>query len=328
MFAQAAVDEGLRYQWHPEVWLLVAFLTGAYIYMVRVIGPHAVPQGTPPVTRKQTYSFVGAMTMLLVASDWPLHDIAEEYLYSAHMTQHMILTYFLPPLALLATPEWLLRVLVGEDRFHRVVSFLCRPVVAGVAFNAAVMVVHIPGVVNESVTNGPLHYGLHVLVVTLSLLMWMPVLGPFPEYHMQPLGKCIYLYLMSVAPTIPAAWLTFADGAVYKVYDKPYRMWGISVTTDQQLAGAIMKLGGSIFLWTIVVFIFFKRFASGYKDEHNYRRAGAIPSAEIVGNDDVTLTTADVEREFARTAVAPADDGAGSASSVVATASGAADPAD
>ena len=52
MFAQA-VQHPLQFQWHPEVWLLVAFLTAAYIYMVRVIGPNAVPAGTPVVTRKQ-----------------------------------------------------------------------------------------------------------------------------------------------------------------------------------------------------------------------------------------------------------------------------------
>ena len=50
------------------------------------------------------------MVLLWAASDWPIHDIGEEYLYSAHMLQHMMLSYFLPPLALLATPEWLLRV--------------------------------------------------------------------------------------------------------------------------------------------------------------------------------------------------------------------------
>ncbi len=107
---------------------------------------------------------------------------------------------------------------------------------------------------------------------------------------------------------MPAAWLTFADGAVYSAYDIQYRLWGISITTDQQLAGAIMKTGGSVFLWAIVIFIFFKRFAAGYKDEHDYRRAGSIPTAEIVGNDEVTLTTADVEREFATTAPAPGDE--------------------
>jgi putative membrane protein len=299
MFTQLAATNPLPLRWHPEVVLLVVSLTAAYLYMVRVIGPRAVAPGTPVVTRKNKVAFVSAMLMLWAASDWPLHDISEEYLYSAHMLQHMMLAYFLPPLVLLATPEWLLRLLIGNGRAYRVLTWLCKPVVAGVAFNAVVIVTHVPTVVNSSVDNGPLHYALHLAVVLLALLMWMPVCGPFREFHMQPIGKCIYLFLQSVVPTLPAAWLTFADGAVYSAYDIRYRLWGISITADQQLAGAIMKTGGSVFLWTIVIFIFFKRFAAGYKDEHDYRRARSIPDAEIVGNDEVTLTTADVEREFA-----------------------------
>ena len=43
---QPALDaDPWQFQWHPEVWVLVAFLTGAFIYMVRVIGPNAVPAG-------------------------------------------------------------------------------------------------------------------------------------------------------------------------------------------------------------------------------------------------------------------------------------------
>ena len=200
--------------------------------------------------------------MLWAASDWPLHDISEEYLYSAHMLQHMMLSYFLPPLVLLATPEWLLRVLIGNGRGTGCWRGSASRWSPACRSTRSVIVTHVPGVVNASVANGPLHYGLHLLVVTLSLLMWMPVCGPFREFHLQPLGKCIYLFLQSVVPTLPAAWLTFADGAVYSAYDTPYRLWGIGITTDQQLAGAIMKTGGSVFLWAIIIFIFFKRFAA------------------------------------------------------------------
>ena len=70
------------------------------------------------------------------------------------MLQHMMLRYFLPPLALLATPEWLLRMLVGNGRLYRVLRWFCQPVVAGVMFNVAVMVTHIPGVVDASLGNG------------------------------------------------------------------------------------------------------------------------------------------------------------------------------
>ena len=86
--ADLSVDP-LAFQWHPEVWLLVAFLVGAYVYAVRVIGPKAVPVGAPVVSRMNMVAFPLAMLVLWIASDWPMHDISEEYLYSdpAHDAQ-------------------------------------------------------------------------------------------------------------------------------------------------------------------------------------------------------------------------------------------------
>ena len=281
------VTDPFRFQAHVDVWLLVAGLTAGYVYMVRVVGPPAVAAGQPVVTRRNVIAFGAAMLMLWLASDWPIHDVGEQYLYSVHMLQHMMLAYFLPPLALLATPEWLLRVLVGDGRLYAVVRWLCKPVVAGVLFNLAVMVTHIPGVVNASVTSDRpfVHYSLHLMVVVTGLLMWMPVCGPFRELRMGTAGTMIYLFLMSVVPTVPAGWLAFAEGSVYNAYDQPVRVWGLSVTADQQIAGAVMKTGGSIFLWSIIVTLWFTRFAARHGDEYDYRRP---------------LTFDDVEREFAR----------------------------
>ena len=262
-----------RYQANPEVYLLVTFLIAAYVYAIRVIGPRAVAEGQPVVTRAHVWCFGGAMALLFTASTWPIHQIAEDYLYSAHMLQHMMLSYFMPPLVLLATPTWLMRLLVGTGRTYRVVAFMTKPVVAAVVFNVVVMVTHIPPVVNASVQSAPLHYSLHLLLVLTALLMWMPVVGPFPELRMSNAAKPIYLFLQSVVPTVPAGWLTFAEGVVYKHYNQPVRVWGISPTDDQQLAGAIMKIGGSIFLWSLVVFYFFKRFATTWKEDNSYRRA-------------------------------------------------------
>jgi putative membrane protein len=299
-----AVDP-LAFQWHPEVWLLVGFLTGAYVYMVRVIGPKAVGVGGTVVTRTNIVTFVGAMVVLWLASDWPLHDISEEYLYSAHMVQHMALSYFVPPLALMATPPWLARILLGDGRLYRVVKWFAHPVVAGVLFNASVMILHIPLLVNESVQNGPLHYLLHVMVVSTSLLMWLPVCGPVPELRIGVAGAMIYLFLQSVVPTVPAAWLTFAEGVVYQAYDTPVRLWGISVTDDQQLAGAIMKTAGGFYLWAIVIYLFFTKFAARHDESYDYRRRGRMPAAEITGHEELPLTTADVERAFAESVAPP-----------------------
>ena len=283
-----------RYQLHLEVWLLIAFLVGSYIYVVRVLGPRAVPAGEPIVTRRQLVCFITGILIMFLSTDWPMHDIAEEYLYSVHMFQHMSLTYFMPPLVVLATPEWFVRVLVGNGRAYRALRFLTFPVRAGLLFNLGIVISHIPGVVNASVSNGPLHYFVHVILVLTSILMWMPVCGPLKEFQMAPMPKMIYLFLNSVVATIPAGWLTFAEGVVYKHYNIPTRVWGVSVSNDQQIAGAIMKLGGSIFLWTIIVAMFFRHFVKTFRDENknDYDKVEAI------------LTTADVERAFQATAPA------------------------
>ena len=268
MFALVNPDPW-RFQPHVEVWVLVIAVVASYVYAIRVIGPRVVPHGKV-VTRKQLWAFSVGAVLLWVASDWPVHDISEEYLYSMHMFQHMLYSYFMPPLMLIATPMWLYDLIFAGPRARKVVNFLTKPVVAGLLFNCVIMVTHIPQMVNRSVSNGPLHYSLHVLVVTSALLMWFPICGPERSRHLGYGGKMIYLFLMSVVPTVPAAWLTFADGAVYKHYDIAVRVWGLSVTTDQQLAGAIMKTGGSIYLWTIVVVIFFRRFIGNFFTESNY----------------------------------------------------------
>ncbi len=292
MIAAATFADPWRFQANPEVYVLVAFLIGAYVYMVRVIGPHAVQPGQPVVTRRHVCCFAGAMVLLFAASTWPIHQIGETYLYSVHMLQHMMLSYFMPPLVLLATPEWLLRILIGNGRTYRVISFLTKPVVAGLVFNAAVIVTHIPGVVNTATESAPLHYLVHLMVVLTALLMWMPVVGPFAEMRISDAAKPIYLFLQSVVPTIPAGWLTFAEGVVYKHYRQPVRVWNVSITEDQQVAGAIMKIGGSVFLWAVVVWYFFKKFTPNWRAENTYRRTPA-PAA-----DEPALTYDDVTRAF------------------------------
>ena len=291
MIAEAAnpLLDPWRFQAHPEIWLLILFLIGAYTYAVKVIGPQAGVPKDQTLSRKNLIAFIGAIGLLWFSTDWPMHDISEEYLYSVHMFQHMVLAYFVPPLVLLAIPEWLFRAVIGEGKAYRFVKRLSTPIVAGLLFNVVVMITHIPGLVNRSAESSPLHYAMHILVVSTALCMWSPICSPAKEFQIGYAGKTIYLFLMSVVPTVPAAWLTFAEDSVYKHYDIPIRVWGLSTETDQQLAGAVMKTGGSLFLWAIVIFIFFKRLAKGFYKDQSY-----------VPEEEAPLTFSEVEKAFAQ----------------------------
>ena len=118
-----------KWQPHPEVWLLVGCVVALGLYATKVIGPKAVPDG-PVVTRRQRRFFIAGVIVLWISSDWPLHDVSEEYLYSVHMVQHFLLTMVLPPLLLFSMPEWLGRLVIGDAvATRRGVAFLTRPVV-------------------------------------------------------------------------------------------------------------------------------------------------------------------------------------------------------
>lgn len=260
MVVAAAAGSVDFWRWvpHPEVWLLVGGLVGLYAYAARVIGPKVVPSGTPAVTRAQKRWFTFGILLLWAAADWPVHDIGEQYLYLVHMLQHIVLTLVVPPVMLLATPEWLARLVLGNGRANTIVRRMARPVPAGIAFNALALLSHWQVIVNNASTNGLFHYGVHTALVTIAILFWIPVCGPFPELRIVPPAQMIYLFVASIVPTVPGAWLTFADGAVYSAYDIPARLWGISVTSDQQVAGLLMKLVGGGYLWALITVIFFR----------------------------------------------------------------------
>ena len=283
---------------HPEVWILVGAIFGLYLWAGRTIGPKVVPAGTPPVTRSQRTWFLAGIAVMWLAADWPIHDIGESYLYFVHMIQHLLLTLVVPPMLLMGTPEWLARLIIGDGTSKSVIRWFCRPVVAGLLYNAMVILTHWPVLVNNSVKYGAMHYGVHVIVLTTSLAMWMSVCGPIKEWRQSLPSQMVYLFLMSVIPTIPGAWLTFASGSVYKAYDIPQRMWNLSVTSDQQAAGLIMKLAGGTYLWTIITVLFF-RWAQIHEQAE---RAGRLVSERDV------LTWNQVSEEFERLGPAPADE--------------------
>lgn len=284
------------WQPHLEVWLLVAAFVGIGVYVAKVIQPKAVANGEAPITRRQTGWFVLAAVVFWVAADWPVHDIAEERLYLVHMAQHALLTLVLPPVVLLATPPWLARLVLGDGRLDRFVSFWARPAPALLVNAGLVALSHWAWVVNTSISNGWLHYGVHTVLVLSFFLVWVQICGPLPELQVTPPVKMLMLFLLSVIPTIPAAFLTTAEGVLYQGYDHGPRLWGITTVHDQQLAGVVMKVIAGFYLWGLIAAVFFRWSMGDRSHRSKYRGklvvgpndAGAPDSAPV--NEPVTPT--------------------------------------
>lgn len=274
------------WEWHPhpDVWALMVFLVGAYWLAITRLGPSQVRPGEPPVVRRHVVCFGLGVIALWLHADYPVHDIGEHYLFSVHMVQHIGFTLVAVPLLLLGLPSWLLRWLVRPPAVRAVLSVIARPLPAGLLYNAVVVLTHWPLVVDASLRNHGVHFGVHVVLVASAVVMWLPVINRLPELPaMSYPGRCLYLFLQSVLPTVPASFLTFGNDVMYRFYDEVARPFSLSAIEDQQLAGALMKVYGGLLLWLVIAFMFFR----WYSDEQRDR----MPDV---------LTWEDVERELRR----------------------------
>jgi putative membrane protein len=247
----------LRWEPHPDAWLLIVVLLGGYLYALSAWGPRYAA-GRVAATARQRWCFYGGIFSLWIVADWPIKVLAET-LFSVHMAQHLVFSLISAPLLLLGTPGWLLRRLLSPRPIHALWEIATRPLVALVIFNAWIVLYHWPPLVNLSVTNEWFHLLAHIGWVGTSLIMWWPVLSPLPELpHISAPARMLYLFGQSIIPTVPASFLTFGESLLYRSYTSAPLMYGISPLTDQQIAGLLMKIAGGFFIWGVIAVMFFR----------------------------------------------------------------------
>ncbi|HEX3425343.1 MAG TPA: cytochrome c oxidase assembly protein [Acidimicrobiales bacterium] len=319
---------------HPDTWFVIVFFAYLYWYAMKRLGPRVVATGARIVTRRQVMCFYAGLLALEVAGDWPLHDLAENYLYSAHMVQHMLISLVAPPLLLLGCPAWLVRWILRSKWAAGTVRILARPLVAGIMFNAVIAISHAPFWVDGTLYHHAVHFWAHLLLFVVAMFMWFPVVNRLEEFpSLYGMNRLLYLFLQSVLPNLPAAFLLLSTSVVYKFYATVPHPF-MSAINDQQLAGAIMKVGGTFYLWSIITVMFFRwvafehrsgnavadRAASAQAAQAGIDRRSRVAEPEVAlpapapalvarASDAVprVLTWEDVAEEFARTPPAEPD---------------------
>jgi putative membrane protein len=235
-------------------------------------------------SRRQRGWFISGLLLVWVASSWPVHDIAEQSLYSVHMVQHVVFTFIAPPMLLLGIPTRLVSWLVHKRAIGAVVRACTRPLVALVGFNLIVGVSHVGFVVDQATSSAPLHFAVHLVLFASALCLWCPVLNRAPELpRMRSTGKMLYLMANGFLPVPIVAALALAGSPIYDHYVTAPRLWGISALDDQQLAAGSMWMLESF--WTIgaVMIVFFDWWRTEQRNpetaslpEHIRRRAAPL----------------------------------------------------
>ena len=219
------------------------------------------------VQHLQVLSFTLGILVIFLSLLSPLHVLADKYLFSAHMLQHVLLTLVAPPLIVLGIPHWLIRPLLRPRLTFMVASVFTHPLVAFILFNATFSIWHIPGLYNLSVTNHGIHIFEHLLFMGTAVCMWWPIFSTLDELPRlsYPL-RMGYLFLLSLAQLIIFGPIAFSPEPIYQWYSDAPRVWAfMSVMTDQQLGAIIMKIGGALIFISLIINTFFKWYSSEEK---------------------------------------------------------------
>jgi len=249
--------EWLDWSLRLDVILLCILLGVAYYYAVTQLRPRV--SDADRVKRSQVFYYSLGVLTIYAAAGSPLHDLADQYLASAHMLQHVLLTLVAAPLLLAGIPAWVWQALLRVRGVLPVARVLTHGLMALAVFNAVMLLVHLPSAVDLQLQEWWFHLFAHTSLLVAGLVMWWPVLSTVPAlprlaYPLQ-MG---YLFLQSLVPAVMASFITFSDRVVYQAYAEAPRIWGISPLADQQIAGGIMKLMGTIILWIFITVAFFK----------------------------------------------------------------------
>lgn len=219
----------------------------------------------------QAAAFYGGLLSIVLAVDSPIDAYADELLW-IHMLQHILLLTVAPPLILLGRPwptMWRALPLGWRTTVAREVAqapasaplrALARPLAAWILFNFTIIFWHIPAAYDLTESNGLVHACEHAIFFFCGLLFWARVIDTGPlRPHLQWPARIAYIVGAMIVGWVLAIVFVVAPHPIYQHYaDLRSRPGGISALTDQQLAGGMMWVGGSISLTIALLVVLYR----------------------------------------------------------------------
>jgi putative membrane protein len=222
--------------------------------------------------------FLSGLLVLFASLNGPLHDLSDEYLFSAHMVQHLLLTMAVPPLLIAGTPAQVLRPALRVKAVRAISQRLTAAPTTFVIFSVTLTAWHLPPLYNLAMAHHPVHIAQHICFLVASTLMWWPLMSPLPELPRLSYPKqMLYTLLLTLPMTVISIFITYAEHILYPAYQSAPRIWGLSPLEDQRLGGLIMWIPGGLIFIGVLSVIFF-RWAAASRDDATLTIAPGEPA--------------------------------------------------
>ncbi len=283
-FAHGAGEHVVGIGWHWEAWVLLPTLAAGALYLLGWRRLRREDNARRAAGIGRIAAFFAGIATLLGALESPLDGLAGQ-LFSAHMTQHLLLLTVAPPLLVWGRPVfvWLWAFPLPRRRrigrwwndtrvLHATHAFLMRPLTVWLLASIALWFWHVPGPYGWALADERVHVLEHLSFLLTALAFWTLVLQP---YGRQQGGHGIALILVATYALhngLLGALLVFASQPYYLAYTASH--FGLTPLEDQQLAGLIMWIPAGMLQLVTLAWLFAGWLAAAEKRADLHRLSG------------------------------------------------------
>lgn len=193
--------------------------------------------------------FLLALLLALVALVSPLDTVADSYLLTAHMLQHLLIGDIVPALLLLALrgpllffvlPPSLSRVVLRQRSLRTAMGALARPIPAFALWASVIAAWHVPAAYDFALRHETVHDLEHCSFLAVGLLAWAQLIDPARRQRLDSRGRSLFVVAM-FAFSLTLSLVLLAAHPLYGFYiNEPVHLYGITASADQRLAGLLM----------------------------------------------------------------------------------------
>jgi cytochrome c oxidase assembly factor CtaG len=258
----------VHYHWTVSVPILIPLAAYSWLYLRRWFEVRRGPDARGAGARHMA-AFIGSIAVILIALVSPLDRLGEDYLFSAHMVQHLLLGDVAPLLMLLSLSRVIMRPLTRRlQTLERALGPLAHPASALVLWLGLVYFWHIPELYDAALKHSGVHALQHVSFFTAGTLVWWPLIQPVPmRNRLQGMWTFGYIAAAKLGLASLGLYLTWTNTVVYTYYQHVPRVWGLNAISDQNVGGAIMMVEQSVLLVSVMAVLFGRMLAQSEQDE-------------------------------------------------------------
>lgn len=185
----------------------------------------------------------GGLGVLLLTLMSPINALADGYLFSAHMLQHILLLLIVPAMILLSLPPTVSLAVRPRVLGH--------PLIGWAAGVGAMWFWHVPALCNAAVSSRPIHTAQTISLLLLGTAFWRQVIAPRDSERLPPPSAVGYLFAACATCSVLGIIITLSPVTVCSAYTMPSmdRLgmlqairddWGMTAERDQQIGGLLM----------------------------------------------------------------------------------------